>query len=76
MKKIIVKSESVLERYKKMQKMAESKRNAELVAKEVEKKANIDQSIFAIFDDPSITFVRNAAPKHRHFASTGNEASY
>jgi hypothetical protein len=42
-----------------MQKIIESKKNADLAAIEVEKKAKIDRSIFAIFDDPAITYARN-----------------
>lgn len=58
-KKIILKGTSVIEHYRKMQKVIESKKNADLTAIEVEKKAKIDRSIFAIFDDPTITNARN-----------------
>lgn len=75
-KKIILKGSSVIEHYRKMQRMIESKRNADLAAIEVEKKAKIDQSIFAIFDDPNITNARNQVAQHRHVASTGDDLAY
>lgn len=59
-----------------MQKIIESKKNADLAAIEVEKKAKIDRSIFAIFDDPAITYARNQVVQHRHIASTGNDLAY
>lgn len=41
-KKLILKGSSVIEHYRKMQKMIQAKKNADLAAIEVEKKSKID----------------------------------
>ena len=72
-KNITLKGNSVIEHYYKMQKVIESKKNSDLADIEVQKKAKIDWSIFAIFGYPKIANARKQVVQHRQIASTGNE---